>query len=84
MCQQIIGGIKTALIYINIPIARTVNLASQPLIITQFPEYSVDTIGNLLGRSHQIDAKAKFLLMSPKNVEIPEKFTEIFLYSISQ
>ena len=70
--------------YINIRIARTVNSASKPLIITEFPEYSVDTIGNLLGMSHQIDPKAKLLLMSPKNnVEIPGNFTEIFLYSIS-
>jgi hypothetical protein len=35
--------------------------------------------------SHQIDAKAKFLLMLPKNVEIFGNFTDIlFLYSISQ
>jgi hypothetical protein len=35
--------------------------------------------------SHKIDAKAKFLLMSPKNVEIPGNFTDIlFFYSISQ
>ena len=34
--------------------------------------------------SHQIDPKAKLLLlMSPRNVEIPENFNEIFLYSIS-
>jgi hypothetical protein len=31
--------------------------------------------------SHQIDPKAKLLLMSPKNVEISGNFTEI-LYSI--
>ncbi|WP_445246155.1 hypothetical protein [Microcoleus sp. OTE_8_concoct_300] len=34
--------------------------------------------------SHQIDAQAKLLLRSPKNVEIPGKFTDIFLYSLSQ
>ena len=35
--------------------------------------------------SHKIDAKAKFLLMSPKNFEIPGNFTDIlFFYSISQ
>jgi len=69
--------------YINIRLARTVNSASKPLIITEFPEYNVDTIGNLLGMSHQIDPKAKLLLMLPKNVEIFGNFTEIFLYSIS-
>ena len=67
--------------YINIRIARTVNSAFKPLIITEFPEYNVDTIGNLLGMSHQIDPKAKFLLMSPKNVEVSGNFTDIF-YSI--
>jgi hypothetical protein len=69
--------------YINIRIARTVNSASKPLIITESPEYNVDTIGNLLGMSHQIDPKAKLLLMLPKNVEIYGNFTDIFLYSIS-
>jgi len=69
--------------YINIPIARTINSASGPLLITDLWVYSVDKIGNLLGLSHQIDPKAKLLLMSPKDVEIPGNFTEIFLYSIS-
>jgi hypothetical protein len=45
--------------------------------------YNVDKIGNLLGMSHQIDPKTKLLLMSPKNVEIPVNFNEVFLYSIS-
>jgi hypothetical protein len=62
--------------YINIPIARTVNSASKPLIITEFPEYNVHTIGNLLAMSHQIDPKAKLLLMSPKNLDF---FLPIFL-----
>ncbi len=70
--------------YINIRIACTVNSASKPLIITDFSEYIVWDIGNLLGMSHQLDPKAKLLLMSPKNnVEIPGYFNEIFLYSIS-
>lgn len=69
--------------YINIRIARPVNSASKPLIIIEFPEYNVDTIGNLLGISHQIDPKAKLLLMSPKNVEISGNFTDIFFDSIS-
>ncbi|WP_445246064.1 glycosyltransferase family 39 protein, partial [Microcoleus sp. OTE_8_concoct_300] len=70
--------------YINAPIARTINSASRPLLITDLWVYNVNKIGNLLGMSNQIDAKAKLLLMSPKNVEIPENFTDIFLYSISQ
>ncbi|MEG4274580.1 MULTISPECIES: glycosyltransferase family 39 protein [unclassified Microcoleus] len=70
--------------YINSPIARTINSASRPLLITDLWVYNVNKIGNLLGMSHQIDPKAKLLLMSPKNVEIPDDFTDLFLYSISQ
>ena len=70
--------------YLNTPIVRTINSASRPLLITDLWVYNVNKIGNLLGMSNQIDPKANFLLMSPKNVEIPENFTEIFLYSISQ
>ncbi|MEG4067181.1 glycosyltransferase family 39 protein [Microcoleus sp. Pol11C2] len=70
---------------LNVSIARTVNSASKPLIITDFSEYIVWDIGNLLGMSHQLDPKAKLLLMPPQNnVEIPENFNEIFLYSISR
>ena len=70
--------------YINIPIARTANSASNPLIITEFPEYNVDTIGNLLSRSHQIDSKAKLLLMLPKNVKAYELFADILVLYSSQ
>ena len=70
--------------YINIPIARTINSASGPLLVTDLWVYSIDKIGNLLGMSHQIGSQAKLLLMSPKNLEIPGKFTDIFLYCISQ
>jgi len=70
--------------YINIPIARTVNSAFKPLIITEFPEYNVDTIGNLLGMSHKIDPQAKLLLMSPKNVKISENFSDFFGLYLSQ
>jgi hypothetical protein len=70
--------------YMNLPIARTINSASGPLLITDLWVYTVDKIGNLLGLSHKIDPKAKLLLMSPKNVEVPGKFTDIFLYSSSQ
>ena len=70
--------------YINIPIARTANSASNPLIIREFPEYNVDTIGNLLSKSHQIDPKAKLLLILPKNVEVYEFFADIFVLYFSQ
>ena len=68
----------------NIPIARRANSASNPLIITEFPEYNVDTLGNLLSRSHQIDPKAKSLLILPKNVEVYEVLADIFVLYYSQ
>lgn len=67
----------------NNSIARTVNSASKPLIIADFSVYSVDTIGNLLGMSYQINAEAKLLVPRSKIGELPNNFNEIFLYSIS-
>ncbi len=69
--------------YINIPIARTINSASRPLVITDMWVYSVDKIGNLLGMSSLINSPAKFLVLPPKIIEIPDNFNEIFLYDIS-
>ena len=69
--------------YINIQIADMVNSASQPLVITDMWVYSVDKIGNLLGMSSRINSPAKFLVLSPKIIEIPDNFKEIFLYDIS-
>ncbi|WP_445250063.1 glycosyltransferase family 39 protein, partial [Microcoleus sp. OTE_8_concoct_300] len=69
--------------YINIAIARTINSASRPLLITDLWVYSVDNIGNLLGLSYLINSQANFLVWPPKIVEIPQNFNEIFLYGIS-
>lgn len=69
--------------YINIPIARTINSASRPLVITDMWVYSVDKIGNLLGMSSLINSPAKFLVLPPKIIDIPDNFNEIFLYDIS-
>ena len=69
--------------YINIPIARIINSASRPLLITDLWVYNVDKIGNLLGLSYLINSQAKFLVLPPRIVEIPQKFNEIFLYDIS-
>jgi len=66
----------------NIPIARTINSASGPLLITDLWVYSVDKIGNLLGLSYLINSQAKFLVWLLKIVEISQKFNEIFLYGI--
>ena len=68
--------------YLNIPIARTVNSASRPLIIADLWVYSVDNIGNLLTLSYLIDAKAKFLVLPPNIVKIPPNFKETFFYTI--
>ena len=69
--------------YINIQIADMVNSASRPLVITDMWVYSVDKIGNLLGMSSRINSPAKFLVLPPKIIEIPDNFKEIFLYDIS-
>jgi uncharacterized membrane protein len=69
--------------YIYIPIARTVNSASQPLVVTDLWQYSVDSIGNLLGLSYRLKPQTKSLVLPPKVLEIPPNFNEIFLYSIS-
>jgi uncharacterized membrane protein len=63
----------------NIPIPRTINSASGPLLITDLWVYSVDTIGNLLGLRYLINSHAKFLVWQPKTLEIPQKFNEMFL-----
>ena len=69
--------------YINIPIARTINSASRPLLITDLWVYSVDTMGNLLGLSYLINSPTKFLVLPPKIVKIPQNFNEIFVYVLS-
>ncbi len=69
--------------YINIPIARTINSASRPLLITDLWVYNVNMIGNLLGLSYLINSEAKFLVLPPKIQEFPQNYNEIYLYDIS-
>jgi hypothetical protein len=69
--------------YINIPIARTINSASGPLLITDLWVYTVDKIGHLLGLSSLINSQAKFLVVPPKMVEIPQNYNETFFSGIS-
>ena len=69
--------------YTNVPIARTINSASRPLLVTDLWVYNLDKIGNLLGLSYLINSQAKFLVWPPKLVEIPQNFNEIFFYGIS-
>jgi len=69
--------------YMNIPIARTINSASRPLLVTDLWVYNLDKIGNLLGLSYLINSQANFLVLPPKMVEIPQNFNEIFLYGLS-
>ena len=69
--------------YKNIPIARTINSASRPLLITDLGAYNVNKLGDLLCLSYLINSQAKFLIWPPKMVEIPQNFKEIFLYAIS-
>jgi hypothetical protein len=70
--------------YMNIPIARTINSASRPLLVTDLWVYNLDNIGNLLGLSYLINSPANFLVLPPKMVEIPQNFNEIFLYGLSR
>jgi uncharacterized membrane protein len=69
--------------YMNIQIARTINSASRPLLVTDLWVYNPDKIGNLLGLSYLINSQANFLVLPPKSVEIPQNFNEIFLYGLS-
>ena len=69
--------------YINIPIARTVNSASGPLLVADLWVYSVDTISHLLGLSYLLVPQTKFMVLPPQTLEIPPNFKEIFLYGIS-
>jgi len=70
--------------YINIPIARTINSASRPLIITDLWVYNINMLGNLISSSYLINSQANFLVLPPKIQEIPQNFNEIYLYYISR
>ncbi|MEO6863347.1 MAG: glycosyltransferase family 39 protein [Microcoleus sp.] len=69
--------------YINIPIARTINSASQPLLVADLWVYSVDKIANLLSLSYLLVPQTKFIVFPPQTLEIPPNFKEIFLYGFS-
>ncbi len=66
----------------NIPIARTINSASRPLLITDRGADNVTKLGNLLTLSYLLNSQANFLVWSPKMREIPQNFKEIFLYGL--
>jgi len=70
--------------YTNVPIARTINSASRPLLVTDLWAYDINKIGNLLGLSYLINSQANFLVLPPKSVEIPQNFNNIFLYALSR
>lgn len=69
--------------YTNIQLARTLNSASRPLLITELGVHNVDKFGNLFCLSYLINSQANFLILPPKMVEIPQNFNEIFLYGLS-
>ena len=70
--------------YSTIPIARTINSASGPLLITDLGKHNVTKLGNLISLSYLLNSQANFLVWSPKMVEIPQNFNEIFLYGLDQ
>jgi uncharacterized membrane protein len=68
--------------HMNIPIARTINSASGPLLITDLGKHNVTKLGNLFTLSYLLNSQANFLIWSPKMGEIPQNFKEIFLYGL--
>ena len=69
--------------YVNIPIARTLNSASRPLLITDLGANNVNKFGDLFCLSYLINSQANFLILPPKMVKIPQNFKEIFVYAVS-
>jgi len=69
--------------YMNIPIARTLNSASRPLLITDWGTNNVNKLGDLFCLSYLINSQTNFLILQPKMVQIPQEFNEIFLYAVS-
>ncbi len=67
----------------NIPIARIINQAKKPLLISD--ESSYDHIGSVLSLSYLLDSKVKFQLVKETNIpKRPNNFSHVFLYSHSQ
>jgi uncharacterized membrane protein len=65
----------------NITIARIIKKASHPLIITNRFK---NNLGQLFSLSYKLDYNVKFqLLKSSSTFQIPEGFSDIFLYNIS-
>lgn len=66
----------------NIPVARIVNQAKKPLIISG--ESSYDDIGSLLSLSYLLDSKVKLQLVSKQHKpKVASGFSDVFLYTPS-
>lgn len=64
------------------PVASIINKASRPLVIT---ELSGNNLGNLIAVSYRLDQKVRFLLLDkPALPQIPDNFSEVFLYGDSK
>jgi uncharacterized membrane protein len=64
------------------PVTSIINKASRPLTIA---ELSGNNLGNLIAVSYRLDQKVQFLLLDkPSLTQIPDGFSEVFLYGDSK
>jgi len=72
--------------YQNPQVAIIINQASQPLVIsTSSNEYSGVNLGNLISLSYLLKPKVKLQLVVDPNIpDIPDGFSDIFVYSPSR
>ncbi len=67
--------------YHNPKIARIINQAMRPLVISNLSE---STLGNVVSLSYLLKTNSRFqLVLNPNIPEIPQQFTDVFIYSYS-
>ncbi|CAN1211873.1 hypothetical protein TUMEXPCC7403_16830 [Tumidithrix helvetica PCC 7403] len=68
----------------NAPIARIVNLATSPLIISDLSDFA--SPARLAGLSHLLKPQVRLLLFAtvPHQIDIPKHYSNIFIFSDSQ
>lgn len=69
--------------YRDYKIARTINQASNPLVVmSNYPSLYDPNVSSLFSFSHLLDAKVKLQLVDGENIpKIPEGFSNIFIYN---
>ncbi len=68
--------------YNDYKIARTINQATNPLVVvSNYPSYDTN-VSYLFSFSHLLDAKVKLQLVDENNIpSIPDSFSNIFIYN---